>query len=102
MNTLPYPIGNPPARLKKARLDNVALVPASLLPLKGTYQPIANNLPTGSVLCVPRTTVQQKILSSVAAFFKGHGRNVLTLPFEKITKRIQPAKQTPEHLQLSF
>jgi hypothetical protein len=51
-HTLPYGVGEPPARLKKARLDNIALVPASLLPLKGTYQPLANRLPTGSVLCV--------------------------------------------------
>lgn len=52
---LPYPLSEPPARLKKAKLDNIALVPASLLPLKGTYQPIANNLPTRRVLFVPQT-----------------------------------------------
>jgi hypothetical protein len=57
---LPYSFAEPPMRLKKARLDNIALVPASLLPMKGTYQPIANNLPTGSVLCVPGTPGQQK------------------------------------------
>jgi hypothetical protein len=50
---LPYQITEPPARLKKATLDNIALVPASLLPLKGTYQHVANSYPTGSVLCVP-------------------------------------------------
>jgi len=43
--TLAYHVGEPPARLTRARLDNIALVPASLLPLKGTYQPLANSLP---------------------------------------------------------
>src|SRR5205807_8621484 len=70
--TLPYRVGDPPARLKKARLDNIALVPASLLPLKGTYQPIANTLPNGSVLCVPGTQKQQKIMATVTKFFHDH------------------------------
>jgi len=41
-------------RQRKVKLDNVALVPASLLPYKEQWQQIANELPTGSVLvCVP-------------------------------------------------
>ena len=88
-HTLPYGVGEPPARLKKARLDNIALVPASLLPLKGTYQPIANNLPTGSMLCVPGTQSQQKIMAKVTHFFRDHGHQVITMPIEKITKRNQ-------------
>jgi hypothetical protein len=60
--TLPYRFSEPPERLKKARLDNIALVPASLLPLKGTYQVLANRLPTGSVLVVPGTPRQKKRL----------------------------------------
>jgi len=39
-------VGEPPEALQKARLDNIALVPASLLPLKSTYKRIANNLPS--------------------------------------------------------
>jgi hypothetical protein len=42
---LPYHLSRPPKAVRKARLDNVALVPASLLPRKGKYQRIANNLP---------------------------------------------------------
>src|SRR5437763_11167367 len=85
MNTsLPYHVTEPPARLKKARLDNIALVPASLLPLKGTYQLIANNLPSGSVLCIQGTQRQQKIMGMVTQFFRDHGRQVITLPLEKI------------------
>ncbi|SRR6266849_3155346 len=86
--TFPYHISEPPARLKKARLDNISLVPASLLPLKGTYQPIANRLPTGSVLCVPGTMRQQTIMAKVTTFFRDHGRQVITLPIERIAKKI--------------
>src|ERR1700726_2399216 len=85
MNTsLPYHFSEPPVRLKKARLDNIALVPASLLPLKGTYQPIANKLPTGRVLCIPGTRRQEKIIAQVRAFFRNHGHQVITLPIELI------------------
>src|SRR5437588_10427695 len=92
MKTLPFPIGDPPQALKQARLDNIALVPASLLPLKGTYQPIANNLPTGSVLCIQGTQRQQKIMAKVTSFFRDHGRSVITMPIEKITPSM---KKTP-------
>jgi hypothetical protein len=34
------------------RLDNLALVPASLLPHRTTYQRLANQLPAGAVLVV--------------------------------------------------
>src|SRR5712692_2057705 len=103
MNTsLPYHISEPPARLKKARLDNIALVPASLLPLKGTYQPLANQLPTGSVLCVPGTTRQQKIMAKVTTFFRDHGRQVITLPIERIARKIQKPRQRAENLSLAF
>jgi len=104
MNTsLPYQLSEPPARLKKARLDNIALVPASLLPLKGTYQNVANTYPTGSVLCVPGTIKQQKIMAKVTSFFRDHGRSVITMPIEKITRTMKkaPRPQT-ENLKLVF
>jgi hypothetical protein len=103
MKQLPYHITEPPARLKKARLDNIALVPASLLPLKGTYQPIANQLPTGSVLCVPGTQKQRTIMATITKFFKDHGHTVITMPVENITRTI---KKTPrpqaENLRLAI
>ena len=100
--SLPYRITEPPARLKKARLDNIALVPASLLPLKGTYQPIANNLPTGSVLCIQGTQRQQKIMAMVTQFFRDHGRQVITYPIERITKNMNKPQLRAENLQLAF
>lgn len=93
---LPYHISRPPKGIQKARLDNIALVPASLLLLKGTYQPLANKLPTGSVLCVLGTPRQQKIIEKVIQFLRSHGHSVYTFPLEKITirkiKRKQPVQ----------
>ena len=91
-NTL-HVVGEPPEILRKARLDNIALVPASLLPLKSTYKSIANNLPTGSVLCVPGTQTQRTIIESVTQYFRDHGHTVITMPLEKITRKMpKPAK----------
>src|ERR1700730_13502853 len=92
MNTsLSYSISEPPARLKKVRLDNIALVPASLLKNKAIYQPIANTLPTGSVLVVPGTLRQEKIMAKVTSFFRDHGRSVITMPIEKISGTMKKA-----------
>jgi len=81
--TLPYSIGNPPRAIRKAKLDNIALVPASLLPLKGKYQTIANNLPGRGVL-ICRNEKKERIshiLERVAIFFRQRGHFVKTLPY---------------------
>ena len=101
--TLPYRISNPPAALRKAKLDNIALVPASLLPLKGTYQPIANRLPKGSVLCVETASPRHKwVLEKVAQFLRSHGRQVVTLPFGKITRKKPTPQPTAVNLKLAW
>jgi hypothetical protein len=101
--TLGVVVGEPPRILQKDRLDNIALVPASLLPLKGTYQPLANRLPTGSVLCVPGTQKQRTIMATVTRFFKDHGHTVITMPIEDITRQLpRPARPQPENLHLAF
>jgi hypothetical protein len=58
-------------------------MPASLLPLKDTYQTIANNLPGHGVL-ICQTEKQERIthvLERVAAFFRQCGHFVKTLPY---------------------
>jgi len=104
MNTsLPYHISEPPARLKKVRLDNIALVPASLLPLKETYMSLANTYPAGSVLCIQGTQRQQKIMAKVTSFFREHGRSVITMPIEKISGTMKKAaRSAAENLPLAF
>ena len=101
--TLGVVVGEPPHALQHARLDNIALVPASLLPLKGTYQPIANTLPTGSVLCVPGTPKQRTIMATVTKFFTDHGHTVITMPLENITRTIKKTpRQQAGNLQLAL
>ncbi len=84
--TLPYHIGKPPRAIRKAKLDNIALVPASLLFQKGKYQTIANNLPGEGVL-ICETDKKERIshiLDRVAAFFRQRGHFVRTLPYSLI------------------
>ncbi len=102
MKPLPSLLGNPPDALKRARLDNIALVPASLLPLKGTYQEVANRLPTGSVLCVPGTQKQRTIMATVTKYFTDHGHTVITMPIEKLQKRPTRPKPHAESLRLAI
>lgn len=85
-HTLPYRIGNPPKALRKAKLDNIALVPASLLFRKGKYQMIANNLPGRGVLICQADKKERisRILESVADFFRQKGHFVKTLPFADV------------------
>ena len=81
-NTRSYHIGRPPRAIRKAKLDNIALVPASLLPRKDKYQTIANNLPKGGVL-ICQTEQKHRIsaiLENVAAFFRQNGHFVKSLP----------------------
>jgi hypothetical protein len=54
--------------VRRAQLDNIALVPASILDI---YQSIANTLPQGSVLIcdAPAKPRLQAILAQVASLF---------------------------------
>ena len=80
---LPYNIVRAPKAVRKARMDNIVLVPASLLPKKGKYQTIANNLPKGSVLICQAQKKQRiaGILEQVATWLREHGHFVKTLPY---------------------
>jgi len=77
-----YRFSDPPRELRKAKLDNIALVPASILFQKGKYQTVANNLPGRGVL-ICKTEKKERfasILESVAHFFRQNGHTVKTLP----------------------
>ncbi len=80
--TLPYRIVKPPRAIRRAKFDNIALVPASLLFQKGKYQTIANNLPGRGVLICDTNKKERisRILDNVAAFFRQNGHFVRTLP----------------------
>ena len=84
--TLPYRIVKPPRAIRRAKFDNIALVPASLLFQKGKYQTIANNLPGRGVLICDTNKKERisRILDHVAAFLRQRGHFVRLLPYSVI------------------
>jgi hypothetical protein len=77
----PLRFSRPPRALRKARLDNLVLVPASLLPFKAQYQQIANQQPQGTTLVVlpEDDEAQRQRLESVAATMQAKGRSVVKM-----------------------
>jgi hypothetical protein len=71
----------PPLRRRATRLDNIALVPGSLLPELATYQALANRLPTGEVLVVlPQGQgTGRRAMERTVQQFRAKGRRVTTL-----------------------
>ena len=75
------PRGSGPRRRTSAQVENLALVPASLLPHKATYQRLANQLPAGAVLVVlPRADgPETAALREAARRLRTKGHAVTTL-----------------------
>ena len=71
----------PPSTLRKATLDNLVLVPASLLPLKGRFQAIANGEAPGTTLVVlpAGDSLPRRTLERVAIRMRATGRPVRIL-----------------------
>jgi hypothetical protein len=84
-----YQLTNPPQALLKARLDNIAIVPASLLGVKALWQTAANTLPQGGVLLChsQQNTRQRRLLERVGETFRQHGHAVMNLPVEQVAYR---------------
>jgi hypothetical protein len=82
----PLPFSRPPRALGKARLDNLVLVPASLLPFKEQYQEIANQQPPGTTLVVlPETThPQRQALETVVTTLQAKGQAVSTIAADRV------------------
>ncbi len=85
-----YHFTRPPDHIRKAKLDNLALVPASLLPFKAQWQAIANSHPQGTVLIILPDTdgPQKKTIEKVIFMLKYNGHQVVTMPADEI----KPAK----------
>jgi hypothetical protein len=77
----------PPKALLRARLDNIAIVPASMLPFKESWQKVANGLPEGGVFLMTAKEngrqashaliLQKGILERVGKFWRGRGHRVV-------------------------
>ena len=87
-----YCVTQPPRRIRKARLDNLAVVPASLLPFKEQWQEVANSKPGEHVLIVLPTMENrpQNVLKRVAAELREKGHAVTTISAEEFG---QPAEE---------
>jgi hypothetical protein len=83
-----YRLTNPPKALLKARLDNIAIVPASMLPLPQTLKEKVNTLPQGGVvLCyAAENTRQRKLLERVGETFREHGHAVKSMSVAEVYK----------------
>lgn len=76
-----YRFTNPPKAILKARLDNIAIVPASMLPLTPIIKEKVNTLPKGGVvLCyTAENTRQRKLLERVGETFRVQGHVVRSM-----------------------
>jgi hypothetical protein len=74
----PQRLGSPPPALRKAQLDNLALLPASLLPFKAEYQAIANQQAPGTILVVlpAGDSLPRRTLKQAAAWMQAKGQSV--------------------------
>jgi hypothetical protein len=83
-----YRLTNPPKELLKARMDNIAIVPASMLPLTKTLKDKVNTLPKGGVfLCYAKeNSRQRKILERVGETFREHGHAVRSMSVGEVYK----------------
>ena len=81
-----YRFTNPPKAIRKARLDNIAIVPASMLPLTEILKEKVNTLPKGGVfLCyAQKNSRQRKILERVEETFREHGHVVRSLSMQEV------------------
>jgi hypothetical protein len=83
-----YHFTNPPKALLKARLDNIAIVPASMLPFQKSLRELINTLPQGAVfLChTEENTKQRKVLEQIEETFRRQGHAVMNLSMEQVYK----------------
>jgi esterase/lipase len=81
-----YRLTNPPRALLNAQMDNIAIVPASMLGLKALWQTAANTLPKGGVLLChsQQNTRQRKLVERIGETFKQQGHVVRSLSMREL------------------
>lgn len=84
-----YHLANPPASLRRptVRRDNLALVPASLLPFRKQWQQLANQLPPEEVLIIlpPQQNRRRDVFRVVAELLRQNGHHVTTLSADRLS-----------------
>jgi hypothetical protein len=83
-----HPIKPAPSALNRARLDNIALVPGSLLPSIERCQQMANTLPRGAALIVvpSKNPAQKQALLAVAKLLAAEGHQVRVVSEEEFSR----------------
>jgi hypothetical protein len=83
-----YQFTNPPRAILNARLDNIAIVPASMLPLTKVLKNKVNTLPQGAVfLCYAEENPRQrKIIERVGETFREQGHTVRSMSVGEVNK----------------
>ena len=81
-----YRLIRPPTPLLKAKLDNISIVPASLLPLKGQFKALVNSYPQGTVVIYhsDKNSKQTEVLNNVSEHLRSKGYKVADLNTEQI------------------
>ena len=78
----------PPAAARRAKLDNLALVPGSMLPYMEECQDAANRLPKGAVLIVlpEENETQKRTMLLVAKLLATEGHQVAVIPATELRR----------------
>jgi prephenate dehydrogenase len=81
-----YRLTRPPRAIQRARLDNIAIVPASMLASDKTLQEKVKTLPRRQVFLyhTKENTKQKQILERVREIFRRLGYAVTLLPMEQV------------------
>jgi hypothetical protein len=84
-NSYRYRFTHLPEVLFKAKRDNIAIIPASMLLFKDGIQKQLSNLPEGAVFLgfIKENTRQQKVLEQVGKVFQQHGHAVIKRSMEQ-------------------
>jgi hypothetical protein len=79
----------PPAAVRHAKLDNLALVPGSMLPYMEACQASANRLPKGAVLIVlpEENEGQKRTMLLVAKLLATEGHQVAVIPAAELRRQ---------------
>jgi hypothetical protein len=81
-----YRLTRPPRAIRRAKLDNIAIVPASMLTGKENLKEKVKTLPRRQIfLChTKENRKQQRILERVKEIFQRLGYGVTLLPVERV------------------
>ncbi|MBV9282508.1 MAG: hypothetical protein JOZ41_20715 [Chloroflexi bacterium] len=83
-----YRFLRPPVPLRRATLDNLAIVPGNLLPHKAAWQEVANRLPNEAILIMLPTNnaIQKQTLLTVAKLLSKEGHQVRVVSSEEVAR----------------